>query len=154
MDGLSRFEQQFGKPRSGWTKAQWQKVAETLAGVELTPKAEPGHPVYAPGLLRAKQTNYAALASEVLERIQEAKARGAKMTMKRAVREIMTESVAAGRDQVQLKQDYGEWYRPGARAFTESGNGHFETTYDAVRQIIRAWKSAGVVPRKQRKSGS
>lgn len=44
MDGLSKFEKQFGIPRSKWTKADWRKVAETLAKIPNTSKKKPGRP--------------------------------------------------------------------------------------------------------------
>lgn len=34
MDGLTKFEKEFDKPRTKWSKADWRKVAHDLAGVE------------------------------------------------------------------------------------------------------------------------
>jgi hypothetical protein len=42
MDGLSKFEESIGKPRTKWSKADWQMVAHELAGVR--PKEARGRP--------------------------------------------------------------------------------------------------------------
>jgi hypothetical protein len=34
MDALTKFENEFQKMRTAWTKAQWRKVAMNLAGIE------------------------------------------------------------------------------------------------------------------------
>jgi hypothetical protein len=36
MDGLTKFEDDLGKPRIKWSKAQWRMVAHELAGVKPT----------------------------------------------------------------------------------------------------------------------
>jgi hypothetical protein len=36
MDGLTKFEDDLGKPRTKWSKAQWRIVAHELAGVKPT----------------------------------------------------------------------------------------------------------------------
>lgn len=36
MDALTKFEQEFGKPRTKWSKADWRMVAHELAGVKAT----------------------------------------------------------------------------------------------------------------------
>jgi hypothetical protein len=40
MDGLTKFEETMGKPRTKWSKADWRMVAHELAGV----KARKGRP--------------------------------------------------------------------------------------------------------------
>ena len=35
MDVLTKFEDEFDKPQSAWTRAQWRKVALTHAGMEI-----------------------------------------------------------------------------------------------------------------------
>ena len=42
MDGLSKFEESIGKPRTKWSKADWRMVAHELAGVH--PKETRGRP--------------------------------------------------------------------------------------------------------------
>jgi len=42
MDGLTKFEETIGKPRTKWSKADWRMVAHELAGVR--PKAARGRP--------------------------------------------------------------------------------------------------------------
>ena len=36
MDGLTKFEETIGKPRTKWSKADWRMVAHELAGVKAT----------------------------------------------------------------------------------------------------------------------
>ena len=36
MDGLSKFEETIGKPRTKWGKTEWRMVAHELAGVKAT----------------------------------------------------------------------------------------------------------------------
>ncbi len=36
MDGLTKFEETLGKPRTKWSKANWRMVAHELAGVKVT----------------------------------------------------------------------------------------------------------------------
>ena len=43
MDGLTKYEERLGKPRTEWSKADWRLVAHELAGVP-TVKATKGRP--------------------------------------------------------------------------------------------------------------
>lgn len=43
MDGLSKFEETIGKPRTEWSKADWRMVAHELAGEQAT-KSTKGRP--------------------------------------------------------------------------------------------------------------
>lgn len=41
MDGLTKFEETLGKPRTKWSKANWRMVAHELAGVQPETRGRP-----------------------------------------------------------------------------------------------------------------
>lgn len=129
MDKLKEIEEKFESTCDKWTKAQWKFLALTLLNKNPALPAKRGRPKknedhQQNSLSRA--ANYQALAHEVIQRRVERGDTG----IKKIVKEIMIES---------YKQNKQEgWDKREGYIKTK-----LNTTYDAVRKIISAWKKAG-----------
>jgi hypothetical protein len=105
MSVLDEFSKRFDRPQSVWTKEQWRQAAIELASrlesSSLAP-AKIGRPVHDDGafvvakngdVTISAKSNYAALAWQVEQRLNKAKAEKRKLTIKDAIREELVATI-------------------------------------------------------------
>jgi hypothetical protein len=147
MAALDEFAARFGRPQSAWTKAQWKQAAIELASrldrTDRTPakRGRPRHDDAAfvmgkDGKVTVSQkSNYAALAWQVKQRMEQADADGRPLAMKEAVREELVEAIR--RHNAAPPDKRGE--RNGELRESRA-NAMLETAYTEVRKLLKKWR--------------
>jgi len=147
MSVLDEFQQLFGRPSSTWTKEQWRQAAIELASRLDHAKPMPakrGRPRHDDAryvldkngqVTVSQKSNYAALAWQVEQRMEQAAADGRPLTMKKAVHEELVEAVrrhnAAPADRRGRRSgEIGE----------HRANAMLETAYTEVRKLLKKWR--------------
>ncbi|MEM5315552.1 hypothetical protein [Paraburkholderia sp. JHI869] len=148
MSALDEFAERFGRPQSNWTREQWKQVAIELASrLDSTNRApakrgRPRHDDDA-AFVRGKsdnvtvtaKANYAALAWQVEQRMDQADADRRPLTMKEAVREELVEAIR--------RHNGAEVDRRGKRSgeIRESrADDMVKTAYTEVRKLLKKWR--------------
>ncbi|CBJ38916.1 protein of unknown function [Ralstonia solanacearum CMR15] len=150
MAALDEFAARFGRSQSAWTREQWKQAAIELAsrldGSDLTPAkrgrprhGDAGHVIDKNGKVTVSQrSNYAALAWQVEQRMEQADADGRPLTIKEAVHAELVETIrrhnAAPADQRGERNDELRESR---------ANEMLETAYTEVRKLLRKWREKG-----------
>ena len=153
MSILDEFNQVFGRPRSSWTKAQWEQVAIELAAridISTSKTSLRGRPRHnadttTNGLIKdgqgkwvvPAQQNYQSLANQVKDRLQKSRANGQSMTIKQAVLVELKEAIR--RHNTAKPEQRGE---RNSELRESRANEMLETAYTEVRKILRVWKKA------------
>lgn len=146
MSPLDEFAERFERPQSAWTKEQWKQAAIELASrldsTNRTP-AKRGRPRhhdarYVKGengkVTISKKSNYAALAWQVEQRMEQAEAGGRPVTVKRAVFEELVEAIrrhntAPADQRGERNGEIGE----------HRANDMLKTAYTEVRKLLKKW---------------
>lgn len=144
MPALDDFAKQFGRPQSAWTREQWKEVAIELASrldSNVQPPAKRGRPSHDKGafvqgkngeVTISQKANYAALAWQVQQRMQNAEANGRPLTMKEAVLEELHHAIR--RHNATPAEQRGQ--RSGELRESRA-NEMLETAYTEVRKLLR-----------------
>lgn len=146
MSALDEFAERFGSPQSSWTKEQWKQAAIELAskldGTSRAP-AKQGRPRHNDAafvidkngnVTVSARANYAALAWQVEQRMEQAEADRRSLTMKAAVREELIATIqrhnAARPDQRGKRSGVIGEHR---------ADEILETAYTHVRKLLKEW---------------
>lgn len=127
------FSDQRGKAISAFDVDDWREAALSAASKIGSNWRPVGRPKNA-NLLSSAQTNYQALAWQVLQRIESAKQENRKLTIKKAVEEEMLASV-------RQRNEDGHLGKNGNRIRDGLVKTKLPTAYTEVRKIIKSWKA-------------
>ncbi|UTV54790.1 hypothetical protein [Burkholderia arboris] len=134
MSVLNEFAEKFGPQQSAWTKEQWRHVATELASRldhANRPPAKRGRPRHDGPTPTEK--NYAALAWQVQQRMEQAMADGRPLAMKNAVRAELVATIQWENNRAIKRGDLDSVIRE-SRVVDM-----LETAYTAVRKLLKKW---------------